>query len=74
MDDVLDWEDDISKGDQNCLTNIELHEKYPRRLPDDLDDPTLQKLFPYGMVLTYAIKHARSKSEDMLTYPEKYFS
>lgn len=73
VDDVLDWEDDVSKGDQNCLTNTELREKYLKRLPDDLNDAMLQDLFPYGRILNYAIRHARHKAGKMLTSPEKYF-
>ena len=73
VDDVLDWEDDTSKGDQNCLTNIKLREEYLRRLPDDFGDATLQDLFPYGIILNYAVRHARHKAGKMLTAPEKYF-
>lgn len=73
VDDVLDYKDDMSKGDQNCLTNTKLRAAYLRRLQDDFDDPTLQKLFPYGAVLTYAIRHAKDEANNMLTFPEKYF-
>lgn len=73
-DDVLDWEDDIVAGDQNCLTNIELRETYLRRLPDNFGDSTLNTLFPYGKLLTYAVRRVRHKAEDMLVRPNKYFS
>lgn len=73
VDDVIDWEDDSLKGDQNCLTNAEFREAYLRRIREDLDDLTLQKLFPYGPISIYVIKRAMHKAHNMLTYPEKYF-
>lgn len=73
VDDVLDYEDDISLGDQNCLTNPRLREDYLRRLPQDFNDLELHYLFPYGGILTYAIKLARQKAENMLAMPERYF-
>ncbi len=74
VDDVLDYDDDIKQGDQNCLTNTTFREAYLRRLPEDLDDSKLRELFPHGGILTYAIRHARYKAEKMITYPERYFA
>lgn len=73
VDDVIDWEKDIAKGDENCLTNKELRETYLRRLEEDFDNPTFQELFPYGAVLGLVIKHTKQKAADMLAFPEKYF-
>lgn len=73
IDDVIDWENDIANGDENCLTNRELRQVYLRRLKEDFDNPTFQKLFPYGAVLGLVIKHTQQKAADMLSFPEKYF-
>lgn len=73
VDDVIDWESDVSKGDENCLTNVGLRETYLSRLQEDFDDSTVQRLFPYGAVLGLVIKHTKQKAADMLAFPEKYF-
>lgn len=73
VDDVLDYEDDVVMGDQNCLTNLERRESYLGRLKSDLSDSTLRSVFPYGKVLIYTIKLAQDKAEKMLIIPEKYF-
>lgn len=73
VDDIMDWENDSLKEDQNCLTNTELRNGYLRRILDDFDDLTLQKLFPYGPIPIYVIKHTKHKVNDMLAHPEKYF-
>ena len=74
VDDVLDYEGDVAQGDQNCLTNAVLRKAYLKRLPNDLSDLVLDELFPYGGILTIAIRMARNKAENMLAVPEKYFS
>lgn len=73
IDDVIDWENDVTQGDNNCLTNKTLRETYLRRLEEDFDTSTCQKLFPYGVVLGLVIKQTQQKAANMLAFPEKYF-
>lgn len=73
VDDVLDYEDDVKVGDQNCLTNSERREDYLQRLNHDLGEIELRSLFPYGGLLIYAIKQARQNARNMLASPRKYF-
>lgn len=73
VDDVIDWENDNLKGDQNCLTNTNLRSTYLGRILEDFDDLTLKTLFPYGPIPIYVIKRTQPKARDMLAHPEKYF-
>lgn len=74
VDDVLDFEDDLKKGDQNCLANAAMRAAYLKKLPHGFNDSTLGRLFPYGGILTYVIRAARGKAENMLEWPERYFT
>ena len=73
IDDIIDWESDSVKGDDNCLTNTNLRETYLKQIGQDFDSQAIQRLFPYGTVLGLVIKLTQKKAADMLTSPEKYF-
>jgi hypothetical protein len=74
VDDILDYEDDVIRKDQNCLTNGGMRRIYLARVESHLNDEILSRLFPYGGVLTYAIKKGRVKAHDMLLHHEQYFT
>ena len=73
VDDVLDYQEDILMGDQNCLVSDQRAD-YLTSLVVNLDDNSLQTLFPYGGILTHAIRKAREQAQNMLAEPAKYFS
>lgn len=68
VDDVLDYEEDFTQGDTNCLTSNN-RQKYIALLNEVLCESETARLFPYGTVLTRVIRHAREKIQrlDMTT-------
>lgn len=65
VDDVLDYEDDIKAGDENCL-NSERKNQYLQMLVDEMTDEKIKTLFPHGDILILTINRARTKAEKML--------
>jgi hypothetical protein len=66
VDDVLDYEDDTTVGDQNCLITAK-RDVYIRRLLDGLSSEKCRRLFGSASVLALAIAHARTKAITLLS-------
>lgn len=63
VDDVLDYEEDITYGDTNCLTS-EKRNFYLRKLIKEFEDAKVKKLFgSHTLILTKVIQKAVSKAE-----------
>lgn len=66
VDDVLDYEDDVATGDQNCLRTVN-RDAYLGRLLEGLSSERTHKLFGRApSVLVLAIAHARKKGTKLL--------
>lgn len=65
VDDVLDYEDDIAVGDQNCLATPN-RTAHLTRLLDDLNRENSRRIFGQRSVLVFAIAQARKKARILL--------
>jgi len=66
VDDVLDYEEDMIRGEVNCLGSIS-RDIYLRELLDKFNAVEIRTLFgPNGSILIRVIQHARSKAERLL--------
>jgi len=65
VDDVLDYEEDIACGDQNCLVSDQ-KEEHLQTLIEGFSDEELERLFKPNTVLVTVIKSAREKARQML--------
>jgi hypothetical protein len=70
VDDVLDYEDDVSVGDQNCLATPN-RTSHLTRLLEDLSRENSRRLFGQRSVLVSAIAHARRKATILLLKPSR---
>lgn len=65
VDDVFDYKDDVTAGDQNCLTTPN-RTAYLTLLLEDLDRENSRRLFGPRSVLVTAIAQARKKARILL--------
>jgi hypothetical protein len=65
VDDVLDYEDDVASGDQNCLTSAN-RTTYLTLLLEDLNRENSRRLFGPRSILVSAIAQARKKATRLL--------
>ena len=65
VDDVLDYEDDVTAGEQNCLTTPN-RIAYLTLLLEDLNRENSHRLFGPRSVLVFAIAQARKKARILL--------
>ena len=66
VDDVYDYEDDVSNGEQNCLIT-ENRDEYLRRLLRELSPEITRRCFGSPSVLAFAIAQARKKGTRLLS-------
>jgi hypothetical protein len=67
VDDVYDYEDDVSNGEQNCLIT-ENRDEYLRRLLRELNFENTRRFFGSSpSVLAFAIAQARKKGRRLLS-------
>ncbi|MBI2074911.1 MAG: hypothetical protein HYT83_03700 [Candidatus Levybacteria bacterium] len=68
VDDVLDFESDGKNSDQNCLTSLPNRSFYLTSLIAYFDEESIHRLFPHAGVLGFAIRRARKKAINILTF------
>lgn len=65
VDDVFDYEDDVTAGEQNCLTTVN-RDIYLMRLLEGFYPENTRRLFGRASVLALAIAYARKKGRRLL--------